>query len=138
MSKTLRLVSKAVCIQGAELDDAPGAAASVERRGGTSEHLDPFEQTRIDEETSVVGGAEVLACAVDGDDEVGAPEAPFAGNWIGSVSASGRQTFSSPRPRSSSEAWRSPVTNDDRPAVRNGTNGLAARLQNCLARRHAR
>ena len=76
---------KAACIRGAKLDDASGAAAPVERRGGASEDLDPFEQARIDEESSVVRGAEVLPRAVDGDNDVGAPEAPDAGRLSGAT-----------------------------------------------------
>ena len=60
------------------------------------------------------------------------------GNRIDSIAATRCQALRRSRSRSNSVAWRSPVTNDDRPALRNGTNGLSVRLQNVLARRQAR
>src|SRR3546814_799090 len=63
------------CVDGAQLDDAAGAAAAVERRGGTAQHLDLLQQAGVDEQPAVMGGAEILPRPVDQHDDVRAREA---------------------------------------------------------------
>src|SRR3546814_16378499 len=55
-------------VDGAELDDAAGAAAAVQRGGRAAQHLDLLQHAGIDEELAVVARIVVLPRAVEEDD----------------------------------------------------------------------
>src|SRR3546814_16532102 len=70
-------------IDGAELDDAAGAAAAVERGGRAAQHLDLLQHAGIDEELAVVARIVVLPRAVEEADDARhgatADDRPIAG-----------------------------------------------------------